>query len=92
MRILITRICGFVGSTLARGLRELSAWCAERFGPHAIKAEAEHRPFDVPWLVLDSSRAAQVCGWKPLTSLEAIWPEIADHAEKNPDWLDATAD
>jgi CDP-paratose 2-epimerase len=73
-------------------LRQLSAWCAERFGPHPIAAEGKTRPFDVPWLVLDSSRAAQVWGWKPNTPLEAIWTEIADHAEKNPDWLDATAD
>ena len=41
---------------------------------------------------LDSSRAAQVWGWKPQTPLEAIRTEIAQHAEKNPDWLDATAD
>jgi hypothetical protein len=31
-------------------------------------------------------------GWKPQTPLEAIWTEIADHAERHPDWLDATAD
>ena len=46
----------------------------------------------VPGMVLDSSLAAQVWGWKPQTPLEAIWSEIADHAEKNPGWLDATAD
>jgi CDP-paratose 2-epimerase len=73
-------------------LRQLSAWCAERFGPHLIAAEAQNRPFDVPWLVLDSSRAAQVWGWKPQTPLEVIWTEIAEHADKNPAWLDASAD
>ena len=44
------------------------------------------------WLELDSSRAAQVWNWKPQTPLEAIWSEIADHAEQHPDWLDDTAD
>ena len=73
-------------------LRQLSEWCAARFGPHPITGEAKDRPFDVPWLVLDSNRAAQIWGWKPQTPLEAIWAEIAEHAEKNPDWLDATAD
>ena len=80
------------GSSQSASLRQLSAWCAERFGPHPVAAEAKDRPFDVPWLVLDSSLAAQTWGWKPQTPLEAIWTEIAEHAEKNPDWLDATAD
>jgi len=80
------------GLSQSASLRQLSAWCAQRFGPHPVTAEAKNRPFDVPWLVLDSSRATQVWGWKPQTSLDAIWSEIADHAEKNPDWLDATAD
>jgi CDP-paratose 2-epimerase len=80
------------GLTHSASLRQLSAWCAERFGPHSVAEETRDRPFDVPWLVLDSSRAAQIWDWKPQTPLEAIWTEIAEHAEKNPDWLDATAD
>jgi CDP-paratose 2-epimerase len=73
-------------------LLQLSAWCAERFGSHPVAADGKNRPFDVPWLVLDSSRVGQLWGWKPQTPLEAIWTEIAEHAEKNPDWLDSTAD
>ncbi len=73
-------------------LRELSAWCAQRFGAHSIASDPSNRPFDVPWLVLDSSGAAQFWGWKPQTPLKAIWTEIAQHAEQNSRWLDATAD
>ncbi len=80
------------GSGQSASLRQLSAWCADRFGPNAVGAEAKDRPFDVPWLVLDSTRAAQTWGWTPRTPLEAIWTEIAEHAEKHPDWLDAAAD
>jgi CDP-paratose 2-epimerase len=86
----VLNVSGGLGQSAS--LRQLSAWCADRFGPHTIKADAKDRPFDVPWLVLDSSRAAQTWGWKPQTPLAAIWTEIADHAEKHPDWLDATAD
>lgn len=86
----VLNVSGGLGQSAS--LRQLSAWCADRFGPRTVKSEAKDRPFDVPWLVLDSTRAAQVWGWKPRTPLEAIWTEIADHAEKNPDWLDATAD
>ncbi len=73
-------------------LRQLSDWCAQRFGPHQVTADTRDRPFDVPWLVLDSSLAAQVWNWKPQTPLEAIWTEIAEHAKKHPEWLDATND
>ncbi len=80
------------GLDQSASLRQLSAWCAERFGSHSVAAEPNNRPFDVPWLVLDSTRAAQAWGWKPQIPLEAIWTEIAEHAEKHPDWLNATAD
>jgi len=86
----VVNVSGGLGQSAS--LRQLSAWCADRFGSHPIATEAKNRPFDVPWLVLDSNRAAQVWGWKPQTPLEAVWTEIADHAEKNPDWLNATAD
>ena len=80
------------GLDQSASLLQLSAWCAQRFGAHPIASEPKNRPFDIPWLVLDSSRAAQAWGWKPQTTLEAIWTEIAQHAEKNPAWLDAAAD
>ena len=73
-------------------LRELSAWCAARFGEHVVTAQSAARPFDVPWLVLDSSEAARIWDWRPRTPLEAIWSEIAEHAERHPHWLDSVDD
>lgn len=69
-------------------LKQLTQWCVTRFGPHEIGSETVERPFDVPWLVLDSSRAAQRWHWQPRTSREQIFEEIADHADQNPGWLD----
>jgi len=80
------------GAAQSASLCQLSAWCAQRFGTHTIAAETGTRPFDVPWLVLDSTRVATAWGWKPQTSLEAIWTELAQHAESHPTWLDAVAD
>ncbi len=37
-------------------LAQLTAWCDERFGPNAPVADGSDRPYDVPWLVLDSAR------------------------------------
>ncbi len=79
------------GAERSMSLAELSDWCAERFGSHRVTSSDEERPFDLPWLVLDSSRAGQDWQWKPQTSLEQILEEIAVHAEEHPNWLDLTS-
>lgn len=80
------------GLSQSASLRELSAWCAGRFGAQAVVSEGGARPFDVPWLVLDSRQATRVWDWKPQTPLEAIWSEIAEHAQQHPQWLDWVSD
>lgn len=76
------------GRDHAMSLLQLSAWCASRFGPQDVKGRQEHRPYDVPWLILNSERAAEAWGWRPTTPLEDILTEIALHAERNPRWLE----
>jgi CDP-paratose 2-epimerase len=78
------------GAENSISLAQLSAWCAERFGPHTIAADPKPRPFDVPWLVLDCRAAVDRWHWKPQKNLHAIFEEIAAHAEQHPDWLDLT--
>ena len=76
----------------AMSLAQLTAWCAQCFGPHEVKGEAVERPYDVPWLILDSGRAEKIWKWRPTTSQKDILEEIALHAEKNPHWLDCSTD
>jgi CDP-paratose 2-epimerase len=76
------------GTRNSMSLRQLSDWCAERFGPHRATADGTARPFDIPWMVLDSALAAKTWDWQPETSLEHVLDEIARHAEHNPEWLD----
>jgi CDP-paratose 2-epimerase len=80
------------GIRQSASLRELSDWCENRFGKGNITGSKETRPFDVPWLVLDSSLAKEIWNWTPQTSLETVWNQIAEHAEANPRWLEMTAD
>ncbi len=68
-------------------LAQLTAWCDHRFSPHQPEADLKPRPFDIPWLVLDSTRARTELGWVPKRSLLAILDEIAQHVEVNPHWL-----
>jgi CDP-paratose 2-epimerase len=85
----ITNFAG--GNANSMSLRQLHDWCEPRFGKNAVQPEAAARPFDLPWVVLDSSLAERRFGWKPVTPLSAILDEIAQHAEQNPGWLDLTA-
>ena len=79
------------GAASAVSLLQLTQWCAERFGPHKVAPAAAPRAFDIPWMVLDASRAGKIWGWKPRTPLQAILEEIAAHAGTHPDWLETSA-
>lgn len=76
------------GTANAFSLAELSAWCRDRYGAHAVAAVAETRRFDIPWLVMDAQLAQEHWGWQPQTPLATILDEIARHAEQHPDWLE----
>lgn len=82
----IFNLGGGIGS--ARSLRQLTAWCDDRFGPHPVAADTTPRPYDLPWVVLDARRAESQWRWRPTRSPEQIFAEIADHAERHPGWLE----
>lgn len=75
------------GAASATSLAELSAWCGARFGPHAVGAAGADRPYDLPWVVLDHTQATRAHAWRPERTSNAIFEEIADHAERHPHWL-----
>jgi CDP-paratose 2-epimerase len=72
-------------------LLQLSRWCADRFGECKIEADLAPRPFDIPWMVMDSSRANKFWDWRPRTKLAEIFDEIAQHAAAHEDWLDLSS-
>lgn len=83
------RVANFSGGAAsATSLRQLSDWCAARYGPREVGSDPVNRVFDIPWLVLDASKSARVWGWRPQTPVASILDEIATHAEANPNWLE----
>jgi CDP-paratose 2-epimerase len=86
------RIANFSGGVeSAMSLRQLSDWCAANLGAHQVGCDEASRAFDIPWIVLDSSKAARLWKWRPLTPTTAILTEIAEHARAHPHWLDVSA-
>jgi CDP-paratose 2-epimerase len=79
------------GAASAISLLQLTEWCADRFGPHPVSGDPVTRAFDIPWMVLDASKAARIWGWAPKTPLQSILEEIAAHAGTHPDWLELSA-
>jgi CDP-paratose 2-epimerase len=79
------------GAESAMSLKQLSLWCAARFGPHAVVPDGTVRPFDLAWVVLDSAKVKRLWQWQPSLRTSAILEEIARHAEQNPRWLDLSA-
>jgi CDP-paratose 2-epimerase len=79
------------GADHAISLAELSAWCRDRYGECHLSGNPQLRRFDIPWLVMDSSLAGDMLGWRPETTLGEILEEIALHAEAHPHWLELSA-
>jgi CDP-paratose 2-epimerase len=78
------------GARNACSLAMLNAWCDARFGAHAPGSDSRPRPYDVPWLIMDSRDASRDFGFKIETPLEKILEQIASHAEAHPQWLETS--
>ena len=79
------------GADSAMSLRQLSDWCTAHVGAHTVGVDSAPRPFDIPWIVLDSRKAQRLWEWRPATPTAKILEEIAAHARAHPDWLDVSA-
>ena len=64
-------------------LARLSDWCADRFGFHKVGSDLSPRQFDIPWMIVDSSRAKSRWNWQPEISRDEILAEIAGNCEIN---------
>ncbi|HEX9188129.1 MAG TPA: NAD-dependent epimerase/dehydratase family protein [Vicinamibacteria bacterium] len=76
------------GRASAMSLRQLSGWCRERLFDREVGSDPHPRAFDLPWLVLDASLAAEAWGFAPLRRTPDILEEILRHAEAHPRWLE----
>jgi CDP-paratose 2-epimerase len=83
------------GLANSASLAELSAWCQTRFpdSKTVIPLPAGSPPvraFDLPWFMMDNTRAKENWGWEPGGTLTELCEEIAVFAEENAEWLAVT--
>ena len=83
--------CAGGGRSNAISLAQLTAWCDQRFGPHAPTADPNPRPYDIPWVVMDSRDPERDFGWRVEFPLTSILEEIGEHAANHPDWLETSS-
>jgi CDP-paratose 2-epimerase len=76
------------GPANAISLAGLTHWCDERFGAHLPQPDPRDRPYDIPWMIMDSIDAQSDFGWKPRVSLGQLLEGLAAHAERHDDWLE----
>jgi CDP-paratose 2-epimerase len=82
----VFNVAGGIANSIS--LAQLTRWCDQRFGAASPEPDLKPRPFDIPWLVMDSTAAGRQFGWTPQRSLESILDEIARHVRDHPEWLE----
>jgi CDP-paratose 2-epimerase len=85
----IINLGGGVENSLS--LKELSSWCEDRFGQNEVLASQDERPMDTPWIVMNTTTAQNAWNWNVQTKVVEILEEIANHAKKNPEWIELSA-
>ena len=76
------------GPANTMSLAQLTAWCDERFAPHAPAVDPHPRMYDIPWVAMDNADASRDFGWRIEMPLPTILEGIAQHAISHPDWLE----
>ncbi len=76
------------GAKNAMSLAELSGWCCDRYESRQVSGKSDMRRFDIPWLIMDATKAKEIWDWQPQTPINDILEEIALHAEQHPGWLE----
>jgi len=80
------------GRSCARSLAQVSDWCREHIGDRRVERDPAPRRFDLPWVVLDTSRARKLWNWTPSRTCDAIFDEVLEHARQHADWLERSSD
>jgi CDP-paratose 2-epimerase len=76
------------GQDGAMSLCQLTSWCDARFGGHRPVSDLRPRRYDIPWLVMDNSDAERDFNWAPRMPIVDTLSQIAEHAQRHPDWLE----
>ena len=74
LKNIIFNVSGGISSSFS--LRELSIWCEKKIFLKKIGYNKKNRPFDLKWIILDSTKAKRIFKWKPEFSKYDIFQDI----------------
>lgn len=75
------------GPNNAMSLKQLTEWCATRFGTHKIDIDQCPRPHDIPWVAMDNNSVEETLRWRSRRKLIDVLTESAAHADQHTDWI-----
>lgn len=79
------------GKENSMSLSQLTEWCKREVGNNEVISTNTERPFDIPWMVLDSSLAKKVWNWETQTPIHDVLTEIATFAKTKDNWCELSA-
>lgn len=82
-------VSGGVENSLS--LAQLTSWCEENIGKNEVRSTDTERPFDIPWMVLDYSKAKEIWDWAPQMRITDILTEISAFAKTQNNWCELSA-
>lgn len=79
------------GKKSACSLSMLSQWCKDRWGANVVESAPTVRMYDLPWVVLDSTKAIKTWNWEPRFTLDSVLEDIGKFSERNPAWINLSS-
>ncbi len=75
------------GPENAISLLQLTQWCEENIGPNKVEQTNAERQYDIPWMVLDPSKAHKHWEWRVNTSIFNTLNEIKNFSVNHSNWV-----
>ncbi|MEM6522311.1 MAG: NAD-dependent epimerase/dehydratase family protein [Bacteroidota bacterium] len=85
----IINVSGGIKNSIS--LAQLTKWCQQHIGQNNVVSTSTQRPFDIPWMVLDSSKVRLIWNWKPLLKTNSILEEISSFAKLKTNWCELSS-
>lgn len=86
----VINVSGGVENSMS--LKQLTLWCEANIAANTVIRTETERKFDIPWMVLDSTKCKEVWSWEPQTPIHKVLSEIGDFSLEVENWLSISSE